>query len=135
VGLERGPLSLMRIIEELFEWKSSGSGQENRIKGREIRCADHATPSIGKSCRVDPFGLHPPLCEFNYDIHFTYPHIRLNVSPAGTCTGISEPLVYCQQKTDCSSVMARHRFHIDASMQSFMKSCLVIQITFPFPVI
>jgi hypothetical protein len=30
VGLERGPLSLMRIIEELLEWKSSGSGLENR---------------------------------------------------------------------------------------------------------
>jgi hypothetical protein len=26
VGLERGPLSLQRIIEELLEWKSSGSG-------------------------------------------------------------------------------------------------------------
>jgi hypothetical protein len=34
VGLERGPLSLVRIIEELLEWKSSGSGQENRINGR-----------------------------------------------------------------------------------------------------
>jgi hypothetical protein len=33
-GLERGPLSLVRIIEELLEWKSSGSGQENRINGR-----------------------------------------------------------------------------------------------------
>jgi hypothetical protein len=31
VDLERGPLSLVRIIEELLEWKSSGSGQENRI--------------------------------------------------------------------------------------------------------
>jgi hypothetical protein len=30
VGLERGPLSLMRIIEELLEWKISGSGLENR---------------------------------------------------------------------------------------------------------
>jgi hypothetical protein len=29
VGLERGPLSLVRIIEELFEWKSSGSGSRN----------------------------------------------------------------------------------------------------------
>jgi hypothetical protein len=29
VGLERGPLSLIRIIEELLEWKSSGSGLEN----------------------------------------------------------------------------------------------------------
>jgi hypothetical protein len=26
VGLERGPLSLVRIIEELLEWKSRGSG-------------------------------------------------------------------------------------------------------------
>jgi hypothetical protein len=34
VGLERGPLSLVRIIEELLEWKSSGSGKENRINGR-----------------------------------------------------------------------------------------------------
>jgi hypothetical protein len=31
VGLERGPLSLVRIIEELLEWKSSGFGQENRV--------------------------------------------------------------------------------------------------------
>jgi hypothetical protein len=48
VGLERGPLSLVRTIEELLEWKSSGSGQENRNNGRGIRCADHATPSIRK---------------------------------------------------------------------------------------
>jgi hypothetical protein len=34
VGLERGPLSLVRITEELLEWKSSGSGQENRINDR-----------------------------------------------------------------------------------------------------
>jgi hypothetical protein len=34
VGLERGPLSLVRIIEELLERKSSGSGQENRINDR-----------------------------------------------------------------------------------------------------
>jgi hypothetical protein len=34
VGQEQGPLSLVRIIEELIERKSSGSGQENRINGR-----------------------------------------------------------------------------------------------------
>jgi hypothetical protein len=28
--LERGPLSFVRTIEELHEWKSSGSGLENR---------------------------------------------------------------------------------------------------------
>jgi hypothetical protein len=30
VGLERGPLSLVKITEELHERKSSGSGLENR---------------------------------------------------------------------------------------------------------
>jgi hypothetical protein len=30
VGLERGPFSLMKINEELFERKGSGSGLENR---------------------------------------------------------------------------------------------------------
>jgi hypothetical protein len=49
VGLEQGPLSLVRIIEELLEWKSSGSGQESRINGQGIRCADHVTPYIRKS--------------------------------------------------------------------------------------
>jgi hypothetical protein len=29
-GLERGPLSLVKTTEELLEWKSSGSGLENR---------------------------------------------------------------------------------------------------------
>jgi hypothetical protein len=29
-GLERGPFSLVRTTEELLEWKSSGSGLENR---------------------------------------------------------------------------------------------------------
>jgi hypothetical protein len=48
VGLERGPLSLVNITEELFERKSSGS--ESRISRLTagIRCADHATPSIRK---------------------------------------------------------------------------------------
>jgi hypothetical protein len=34
VCLERGPLSLVRITEELLEWKSSGPGLENRDYGR-----------------------------------------------------------------------------------------------------
>jgi hypothetical protein len=33
VGLERGPLSLVRITEELLEWKSSGFDLENREYG------------------------------------------------------------------------------------------------------
>jgi hypothetical protein len=49
VGLERGPLSLVKITEELLEWKSSGfwSGKP-RLKAVGIRCADHATSSIRK---------------------------------------------------------------------------------------
>jgi hypothetical protein len=34
VGLERGPLHLVSITEELLKWKSSGSGLENREYGR-----------------------------------------------------------------------------------------------------
>jgi hypothetical protein len=35
VGLERGPLNLMSITEELLEWKISGSGSRNpRLMGR-----------------------------------------------------------------------------------------------------
>jgi hypothetical protein len=30
VGLERGPLSLVSLTEELLEWKSSGSALENQ---------------------------------------------------------------------------------------------------------
>jgi hypothetical protein len=30
VGLERGPLSLVGITEELLEWKNSGSRSRNR---------------------------------------------------------------------------------------------------------
>jgi hypothetical protein len=47
VGLERGPLSLVRITEELLEWKTIGSGSRKpKLAGVGIRCADHATPSI-----------------------------------------------------------------------------------------
>jgi hypothetical protein len=41
-----GLLSLMRIIEELLEWKNSGSGsRKSRLTAVGIHCADHATPS------------------------------------------------------------------------------------------
>jgi hypothetical protein len=49
VGLERGPLSLVSITEELLEWKSSGSGSRKvRLTALEIRYAVHATLSIRK---------------------------------------------------------------------------------------
>jgi hypothetical protein len=50
VDLERGPLSLVSITEELLEWKSSGSGSRKpRLIAVGIYCADHATSSIRKS--------------------------------------------------------------------------------------
>jgi hypothetical protein len=49
VGLERGPLSLVRIIEELLDWKSSGSGKKKKLTAGGIRYANHVTPSIRKS--------------------------------------------------------------------------------------
>jgi hypothetical protein len=49
VGLERSPLSLVSITEELLEWKSSGSGSgKSRLTAVGIRCSDHATPSTSK---------------------------------------------------------------------------------------
>jgi hypothetical protein len=51
LGLEQGPLSLMSIIEEPLEWKSSGSGsRKSRLTAMAIRCANHVTPPICKSC-------------------------------------------------------------------------------------
>jgi hypothetical protein len=50
VGLERDLLSLLSITEELLEKKSSASGSRKlRLTAIQIRCADHATPSIRKS--------------------------------------------------------------------------------------
>jgi hypothetical protein len=49
VDLERGPLSLVIITEEVLEWKSSCYGSTNtRLTVVGIRCADHATLSIRK---------------------------------------------------------------------------------------
>jgi hypothetical protein len=45
VGLERYSLSLVRITEELLEWKSSGSwSRKPRLTAVGIRCSDHSTP-------------------------------------------------------------------------------------------
>ena len=46
MGLERGPLSLVRSIEELLELKkSSGSrSRKQRLTAVGTRCADHVTP-------------------------------------------------------------------------------------------
>jgi hypothetical protein len=48
VGLEWGPLSLMRTHEELLGINSSGSSLKNREYGHGVHCAHHATPSIHK---------------------------------------------------------------------------------------
>jgi hypothetical protein len=49
MGLERGPLSLVSIIEELLGRKSSGSGLETREYGRRDPLCWPRTPSIRKS--------------------------------------------------------------------------------------
>jgi hypothetical protein len=50
LGPERGPLSLVKITEELLEQKSSGSGSRKSILTTVgIRCAHHATPSVRKN--------------------------------------------------------------------------------------
>jgi hypothetical protein len=49
VGLERGPLNLVSVAEELLEWKGSGSGsRKSRLTTVGVRCADHVTPFTHK---------------------------------------------------------------------------------------
>jgi hypothetical protein len=46
---ERGPLGLVRITEELLEWKGSGFGsRKRRLTATGMRCADQATLFIKK---------------------------------------------------------------------------------------
>jgi hypothetical protein len=46
-GLERGPLSLVRTIEELLEWKKQRlRSRKPRLTAVGIRCTDHVTPSL-----------------------------------------------------------------------------------------
>jgi hypothetical protein len=50
VGLERVPLSLVSVTEELLEWKSSSSRSRKQIlTALGIWCTDHVTPSVRKS--------------------------------------------------------------------------------------
>jgi hypothetical protein len=58
VGLERSPLSLVRISKELLDWKSSGSGSRKlRLTAVGTRCADHVTTSIRRK-----LALTSPTC-------------------------------------------------------------------------
>jgi hypothetical protein len=44
VGLELGPLSLVRIVEELFQGNSDSGLEKPRLTAVGIRSADHVTP-------------------------------------------------------------------------------------------
>jgi hypothetical protein len=66
VGLERGPLSLVRITEELLEWKNGGSGSRKfRLTAVGICCTDHATSPTSDSCSVAIVRLRTKATEFS----------------------------------------------------------------------
>jgi hypothetical protein len=44
VGLKRGPLSLVKITEELLERTVAAPVKKPKLTAVGIRCADHATP-------------------------------------------------------------------------------------------
>jgi hypothetical protein len=54
LDLERGPLSLVRIIEELLEWESSGSGC--RLTAVGFRCGYHGTTLARLRSKATEFG-------------------------------------------------------------------------------
>jgi hypothetical protein len=111
VRLERGPLSLMRITEELLEWKCSGSGsRKSRLTAVGVRCADHATLSakvdIKCGCRsVGVVPLRTKVTEFSavtmFLVYFAYfakqnkkKTEKKNVlrSPCCLCVCVSPPI-------------------------------------------
>jgi hypothetical protein len=67
VVLERGLLSLVSTTEELYEWKSSGSGsRKTRLTAVGIRCADQAlTSPISGGCSVGIVWLWTKATEFS----------------------------------------------------------------------
>jgi hypothetical protein len=71
VGLERSPLSLVSITEELLEWKSNGFGSRKaRLTAVGIRCSDHVTltsPTSGRSVGI--FRLRTKATEFSFLSH------------------------------------------------------------------
>jgi hypothetical protein len=86
VGLERGPLSFLRIIKELV--KTNGSGfRKARLTAMGNRCTDHAAPTIRKGWYLLTSGgrsagvvrLRTKATEFKYCHLLLFCHIIISV--------------------------------------------------------
>jgi hypothetical protein len=86
VGLERGPLSLLRIIEELGKTSDSGF-RKARLTAMGNRCTDHAAPTIRKGWYLLTSGGHSAgvvrlrtkATEFKYCHLLLFCHIIISV--------------------------------------------------------
>jgi hypothetical protein len=72
VGLEQGPLSLVRITEELLEWKSSGSGsRQTRITG--VTTWYPLSAKVGSEIINSKINI----CRYTREIHLLWVNIRV----------------------------------------------------------
>jgi hypothetical protein len=135
VGLERGSLSLVRINEELLEWKSSGSGsRKSRLTDVGIRCADQCgtlypqklalnSPTIS-GYSVGIVRLQTKATKFSFVLVFTDP-LPINILPIVARVG-SRGIV-CTESLPSNGSIRHISHHLqNQSCQIRCKACVTL---------
>jgi hypothetical protein len=115
VGLEQGPLSLVRVTAELLEWKSSSSGSiKSRLMAVGIRCTDHTAPSIrNKLALTSPTSggrsvvivrLRTKATEFSFLFNSLWTNLTLNEMIRELNTDENIRKLTCRNKMNCGNL-------------------------------